>query len=102
MAQYTITASADATTEIFELSGDNGAFSYQAEATGLDASDGVLSVEYSNDRENFDQVPNLTEIVASGASSTHFNVNVINHKYYRVSWVSNSNTAGTITVTLSR
>ena len=59
----------------------------------------MLSVEYSNDGVNFETVPNLTEVKASGTSDTHFNINAINHTFYRVSWEAGSNTAGTIVVT---
>lgn len=102
MTQYSISGNTSTTTAPFRIEGDSGAFSYQAEATGMDAADGVLSVEYSNDGENFEQVPNLSEAVAIGASSVHFNINVINHLFYRLRWVAGSNTAGSITVTLSR
>jgi len=89
------TASSQAVT----IAGNSGAFSFQCVASGLDASDGTLTVEYSNDGVNFDTVPALTDILASGSSDTHFNVNAINHSLYRVSWVAGSNTAGTIVVT---
>lgn len=101
MAVYTITASVSDTTEALDLT-NKGPISYQAVATGLDAADGVLSVEYSNDGVNFEQVPNLTAILPIGAGQTHFNINTVNHKFYRANWVAGSNTAGTIVITTSK
>lgn len=97
-----IDASSDGFANVKEVISDNGAFSYQCEATGLDASDGVVSVEYSNDQNQWSTMPDLSETLVLGSSLTHFNINAINHRFYRVYWDSNSNTTGTITVTLSR
>lgn len=101
MAAYTITASADAITEELDFT-NLGAISFQAVATGLDAADGVLEIEYSNDRVNFEQVPNLTATLPSGDGQTHLNINTINHRYYRIKWTAGSNTAGSIVVTTSK
>ena len=98
----TITTFAGQTTansQAVTIAGNSGAFSFQCVASALDASDGTLTVEYSNDGTNFDTVPALTDILASGASDTHFNINAINHAFYRVAWAAGSNTAGTIVVT---
>lgn len=69
-----------------------GAVSFQVVFSGLDAADGVASVEYSNNGTDFEPVQGLIETVAADGS-LHFNINSISHIFYRLKWVSGSNTA---------
>ena len=78
-----------------------GYMSYQVNFSGLDATDGIISTEYSNDNVNWEEVPGLTETVATASEVVNFNINAINHKFYRIKWVSGSNTAGTFDIYVS-
>lgn len=78
-----------------------GYMSYQINFTGLDATDGVVNCQYSNDGVNWDAIPGLTETVTSANESVHFNINAINHAFYRITWAAGSNTAGTFAIYVS-
>lgn len=66
------------------------------QAAGLDAADGTVVIQGSIDNSVFVDVASPT-VLGSGNTNLAFNIDDANYKYFRVSFVSNTNTAGTIT-----
>lgn len=76
----------------------DGSTSFQIVATSLDAADGEIKVQYSNDDANYSDVPTLSQTLPSGTNQVHFDINSVTHRYYRVVFTANSVTSGTISV----
>lgn len=73
--------------------------SVQFVATGLDAADGVIKLQDSNDGTNWNDITGATITVATGTSTNMLRYTAFTADKVRVVWTKNSNTTGTITVT---
>ena len=78
----------------------DGATSFQFVTTGIDASDSVVKLQYSNDTVNFVDVPTLSSTLPSGDSIVTFDLTAITHRYFRAVFTANSSTVGTLSVIL--
>lgn len=83
-----------------KVSVTDGYTSFQIIATGLDASDLEVKIQYSNNGTNFNDVPNLSQVLPTGDSNVNFNLNTVTHRYYKVVLTVNSATSGTITIAI--
>ena len=70
--------------------------SVQFLATSLDAADGVIKLQDSNDGANWNDVSGATITVASGTSSNMIRYTAFTGSVARVVWTKGSNTTGTI------
>lgn len=78
--------------------GRSGGMSYQAVWSGIDAFDATVEIQWSNDRATWEQVPTLIETIATASGSASFNINVINHAYYRAVLTVGTATTGTVNI----
>lgn len=83
-----------------KVSVTDGYTSFQIIANGLDAADLEVKVQYSNNNTNFNDVPNLSQVLPTGDSNVNFNLNTVTHRYYKVVVTVNSATSGTITIAI--
>ena len=75
-------------------------FAFQVNYEGLNGSV-IAELQYSNDGVNFELVPGLSQelTVSAGTSQAHYNVNAVNHNFYRLSVSPQTGSdAGTITI----
>lgn len=72
--------------------------SVQFVATGLDAADGIIKLQDSNDGTNFNDISGATITVAAGTSSNMIRYTAFTAEKIRVVWTKGSNTTGTISV----
>jgi hypothetical protein len=70
--------------------------SLQFIATGLDASDGVIKLQDSNDGTNWNDISGATITVAIGTSSNMIRYTAFTGEYIRANWAKGANTTGTI------
>ena len=75
-----------------------GGLSYQAVWSGLDAFDATLAIQWSNDGITWEQVPALIATLATASGSTSFNINVVNHSYFRAVLTVGTATTGTVNI----
>ena len=70
---------------LFAESAGIRAFAFQVNYEGLNAPVS-LELQYSNDNVNFETMPDmvLPTQVSPGISQAHFNVNAVNHRFYRL------------------
>lgn len=73
-----------------------GFVSLQFVATGIDAADGVIKLQDSNDGTNWNDITGATITVAAGTSSNMIRYTAFTGKYIRTNWAKGSNSAGTI------
>ena len=78
----------------------DGATSFQFVVTGIDASDSVVKLQYSNDQVNFVDVPTLSGTLSSGDSVVTFDLTSITHRYFKAVFTANSSTTGTLSIIL--
>ena len=78
----------------------DGATSFQFVITGIDGADSVVKLQYSNDTDNFVDIPNLSSVLPSGGSVVTFDITAITHRYFRAVFTANSSTVGTLNVIL--
>lgn len=73
-----------------------GFVSLQFVATGIDAADGVIKLQDSNDGSNWNDITGATITVAAGTSSNMIRYTAFTGKHIRANWAKGSNAAGTI------
>jgi|11_taG_2_1085331.scaffolds.fasta_scaffold75596_2 hypothetical protein len=83
---------------IDKVSVTDGATSFQFVVTGIDASDSVIKLQYSNDEVNFVDVPTLSGTLSSGDSVVTFDLTAITHRYFKAVFIANSSTTGTLDI----
>jgi hypothetical protein len=96
--------------KVFSISGGNqngpsdqppdrtGAISFQAVWSGVDALDATVEMQWSNDGATWEQIPSLIHTLSTASGSTSFNINVVNHSYYRAVLAVGTATNGTINI----
>ena len=87
---------ANAAFDAFELGGTK-LCSAQIIATGLDAADGTVFVEQSNNKTNWDE-SGVSFTLPSGNSSNTFELTDVSTRYIRISSTIGSNTVGELSV----
>ena len=75
-----------------------GGLSYQAVWSGLDSFDATVAIQWSNDGLTWEQVPALIATLATASGNTSFNINVVNHSYFRAVLTVGTATTGTVNI----
>ena len=74
--------------------------SFQLVCTSLNAADGVIKLQDSNDGTNYNDISGATITVASGTSSNMIRYTAYTGRYLKAVWTKGSNTAGTMVGTV--
>ena len=75
-----------------------GGLSYQAVWSGLDAFDATVAMQWSNDGITWEQIPALIATLSTASGSISFNINVVNHSFYRAVLTVGAATEGTVNI----
>lgn len=81
-----------------KVSVTDGYTSFQVIASALDSNDLEVKIQYSNDDENFNDVPGLLQVLPTGDSSVNFNLNTITHRFYKAVVTVNSVSSGNLNI----
>lgn len=76
----------------------NANLNAQFNGTSLSATDGVFTLEQSNDATNWTTITDSSITMASGSSSQNLVLTNVGAKYIRSVWAKGSNASGTIEV----
>ena len=91
------------TEKILTVQGGQGAFSFDIVSKNIDVADAVVSILFSNDRENFIPIPvseteNADFDIPIGDDASTQNILEVDHKYYKAVIAVGTSTTGTIEI----